>query len=237
LVKTDQRYGNYLVAFIDILGFKSIVEQSEEDQEYFNRILSALKHIEHFVIHNEGKAKNEGNSVNMTQFSDSLVISRPYTTLSLLLMIMNLDLIMKVLAREGIMIRGGLTSGYLYHEGNIAFGPAFIKAYELASKKAVFPRIIIDPDLLDGSSTPPPYGEPVNKDYLHVSTKGIIKQDKDGFHFIDFLGGYFSNPEFIGEELEKTILGQLLRLNGDYSSTERIEAKLKWMQEYINNCK
>ncbi|MFD6440909.1 hypothetical protein ACFWDG_14065 [Peribacillus sp. NPDC060186] len=86
----------------------------------------------------------------MTQFSDSLVISRPYhDSNDLWQIIMDLDLVQKTLASDvGIMIRGGLTTGKLYHKGSISFGPAFVAAYHLESKVAKYPRIIIDPKII-----------------------------------------------------------------------------------------
>jgi hypothetical protein len=232
----EQKYGNYLVAFIDILGFSGIIEKSTDEPEYFEQILEALKLIEHVVAHNEGKKEREDSSFKMTQFSDSLVISCPNTRLALFPMIMNLNFIQKVLANVGVMVRGGLTSGLLYHEGNIVFGPAFIKAYELESKKAVYPRIIIDPALLDGSANPAPIGDPIDEAYLYVNKKGTLKQDADGYYYVDFLGGYFSEPK-VAEKLEKTISYQLSQLVGDDEKTIRIRAKLEWMLDYINKSK
>lgn len=47
----------------------------------------------------------------------------------------------------GFFFRGGVTIGDLFHDGHIVFGPALNQAYDLESKKAVYPRAILDPDL------------------------------------------------------------------------------------------
>jgi hypothetical protein len=44
-----------------------------------------------------------------------------------------------------ILIRGGIAKGKLFHvEGGPLFGPAMNRAYFLESKKAKYPRVIID---------------------------------------------------------------------------------------------
>lgn len=45
------------------------------------------------------------------------------------------------------ILRGAITYGKLYHEGNI-FGSGYIEAYRLESKEAITPRIIIDEKVL-----------------------------------------------------------------------------------------
>jgi hypothetical protein len=43
----------------------------------------------------------------------------------------------------GFLIRGGVTIGNLYHAQGIVFGPAMVEAYELESRTAVYPRIVV----------------------------------------------------------------------------------------------
>lgn len=226
----QHQYSDYLVAFLDILGFKGIVDRSVWDSEYYKKILSALRKIEHVVNHNIEKQISENRKVNMTQFSDSLVISRPNHDLALWPMIMDLDLIQKILAKEGILVRGGLTSGLLYHKGNIAFGPAFIRAYELESKEAIYPRIIIDPDLLDAPS------DEIKAGLIYSWKKSNLKEDADGYYFINFLGGYFSDPND-SKELEEMLHMQLSQLQGDTVNVVKVREKLEWLQAYIQSTK
>lgn len=44
----------------------------------------------------------------------------------------------------GILIRGGIAIGPLYHSGQIVYGPAMNQAYLLESVYAVYPHIILD---------------------------------------------------------------------------------------------
>src|SRR5947209_7979477 len=45
--------------------------------------------------------------------------------------------------RLGFLLRGGATIGNLHHAQNIVFGEAMIEAYELETRTAVYPRIVL----------------------------------------------------------------------------------------------
>lgn len=229
-----QDYGQYMVAFIDILGFRNIVQKSENEIEYFKKILHATQIIEHLVGYNDEKQKDKERFVEMVQFSDSLVISMPYNSIyGLRKIIMDLDLVQKVIARDvGIMIRGGLTVGKLYHKGNISFGPAFVDAYQLESKVAKTPRIIIDPKLLE------PSGDDVNQCMMHTIIQSNLKKDVDGYYFINFLGGDFAGPAApeVAEKLKKYAELELSNITEVNEQTESIKAKMIWMLDYIREC-
>ncbi|MFI2133040.1 hypothetical protein ACH434_23775 [Lysinibacillus fusiformis] len=229
-----QDYGQYMVAFIDILGFRNIVQKSENEIEYFKKILHATQIIEHLVGYNDEKQKNKERFVEMVQFSDSLVISMPYNGIyTLRKIIMDLDLVQKIIARDvGIMLRGGLTYGKLYHKGNISFGPAFVDAYQLESKVAKTPRIIIDPKLLE------PSGDDVNQCMLHSIIQSTLKKDVDGYYFINFLGGDFAGPTApeVAEKLKKYAELELSNITEVNEQNESIKAKMIWMLDYIKEC-
>jgi len=86
--------------------------------------------------------------LTITQFSDSFVISCPaYNSSSCSLLLTTIYLINQMFfVNMGMMMRGGISKGLLIHEENGAlFGPSMIEAYELESKSAIYPRIILSP--------------------------------------------------------------------------------------------
>ena len=54
--------------------------------------------------------------------------------------------------RIGLLIRGGLSFGQLYHQGGVVFGEAMIDAYRLECKVAVNPRVVVSDALLRSSA-------------------------------------------------------------------------------------
>lgn len=162
-------YENRLVAFIDILGFKEIVKQSEIDKSKIEFLYSALEFLKNWevpekwdltLIEIEEDAQKRGvenfeirGKTNCTSFSDSIVVSvkvgeNNINEISSTL-ITNLGYIGAILLEKGILIRGGLTIGNLIHNDNgIVFGQGLIDSYKLESKNAKFPRIILSDKLI-----------------------------------------------------------------------------------------
>src|SRR5579872_2892531 len=52
----------------------------------------------------------------------------------------------------GIRTRGGICRGSIFHNSNFVFGEAMVRAYRLESKVAVFPRAVIDDEIVDSLS-------------------------------------------------------------------------------------
>ena len=83
----------------------------------------------------------------MTQFSDSLIISTNYNDAGLLHLIDHIEKIAFNFLKMGFLCRGGIASGFLFHEENVVFGPAMIEAYQLESSEAICPRIILSKEV------------------------------------------------------------------------------------------
>ena len=166
----EMEYENRIVAFIDILGFKSLIESSEKDIATLATIMKALEFL-------KGKEKSKewnldlieieesaqlkftetfdiSQKMNCICFSDSIVVSiiansneeinKAFSTL-----VTNIALMGSILAETGVWIRGAISYGKLIHrkDGTI-FGQALIDAYNLETQNAIYPRIIISDKLL-----------------------------------------------------------------------------------------
>lgn len=146
-MQSNTYFSERIVAFIDILGFKNLVEQSVCSPAIAEKLHKSLQIIYEQKRDNENiegiGLKDYG--VEVTTFSDSIVISYPINyeggLFFVLLDVIHLQL---QLACQGILIRGGISIGPLYHNGEIVYGPAMNEAYMLESQYAVVPRVIID---------------------------------------------------------------------------------------------
>ncbi|MFZ5940216.1 MAG: hypothetical protein ACOYXB_06545 [Bacteroidota bacterium] len=162
-------YEERLVAFIDILGFKEVVKKSERNADTRKLIYDSLVFLKKreyasnwdlqlIEIEEDAQKRNLedfdiSNRTACTSFSDSIAVSVGYDkstineTLSTL--IANLSLVGARLMTKGILFRGGITTGRTIHLDNgIIFGQGLIDAYELESKAASFPRILLSDKLL-----------------------------------------------------------------------------------------
>jgi hypothetical protein len=177
LHKKDGGYEERFIAFVDILGFGKLVEKSETTPDLPRKILDALTSMHPTRIQDElfttvnvelipaeelegvkelarmaSAAQNKLNPVNISYFSDSLVISARADDVIASQMVM--DLLTKISAMmwtsHRLVLRGGITVGKLVHvEGGPMFGPAMNRAYYLESKLAVHPRFLIDKHCID----------------------------------------------------------------------------------------
>lgn len=130
-------YEKRIVAFVDILGFKTIIEDSICDTSLRRKVLEATE-----IIHSRREGRIVGTQV--TTFSDSAVISYPLNMRNALFhTIIDIIHLQLELGNKGIMLRGGIAIGDVYHDDDIVFGPAMNEAYFLESKVAKFPRVVI----------------------------------------------------------------------------------------------
>lgn len=170
-------YERRIVAFIDILGFREIVKQSEKDTTKIQLLYSVLEFLKDWetsekwnlkFIEIEESAQMKGiekfdirGKTNSTAFSDSIVISvktdndvnEMVSTL-----VSNLANIGSILMEKGILFRGGMTIGNVIHKENgTVFGQGLIDAYSLETKAALYPRIILSDELLKELKYPQEY--------------------------------------------------------------------------------
>jgi hypothetical protein len=77
--------------------------------------------------------------------------------------------------RIGVLIRGGYSFGQLYHENGVVFGEAMVDAYQLESKHAVYPRILVSDRIFEQLTGLP------EKD------RDFLLQDADGCWHLNYL--------------------------------------------------
>jgi len=165
---SEIKYEKRLVAFIDILGFKEIVKQSEKDISKIELIYSVLDYLKNWEVQEkwdlrlveiEEDAQKRGvknfdirEKTNITAFSDSIVVSvKVNNNINEMAstLIINLAYIGAILLEKGILFRGGLTVGKLIHiENGTVFGQGLIDSYKLESNNTKYPRIILSDKLI-----------------------------------------------------------------------------------------
>ena len=152
---TNERY-NYeerIVCFMDILAFKELIDSTiDNGKEVFKRteFIKSLFSIMINELNNERLEIKLDNgqfdkTIKVTHFSDSIILSVSLKEESALFYTLNgLQFFLLELLKHKVFIRGGITIGKLYHDGNTVFGPGLNHAYQLESKIAMNPRVIID---------------------------------------------------------------------------------------------
>lgn len=173
-------YERRLILFIDFLGFREVVGATKRDPAELGRLLAAMDDISRL---GEGSIFK---SQRVTQFSDSVVMSYRVTERSAVFwMINSIALTVISLTERGFLLRGAVTIGDLHHTSRHVVGPAMVKAYEMESKLACHPRVIIDPAVLTLACRR--RSKHHNAEQEEEDVRGFITEDTDGQLFIDYI--------------------------------------------------
>lgn len=149
IVETEPR----IICFMDILGFSELINQYDSDisstllQDIQESFALAKTHL---LENNLSGNKEVIKHLKYQTFSDNICISIPYFD-NENDFISNFNLLsayvrgfQSLMMTKGIFMRGGISIGSYYADNNIIFSKGLVNAYNLESKKAIYPRVIID---------------------------------------------------------------------------------------------
>lgn len=167
---TDYLQNPKYVAFLDVLGFKELVQQrGDKLNDYFEIIQIALKDIR------DDKAEIESQIV-----SDSIILACEISNQSLGLLLKAVQTIQSRCALKNIWLRGAITTGEIHfnREPNVVLGNGLTQAYLMESQEK-YPRIIINPAIVQGFNTREKFIETYNR-----RNKPLIFQPNYSSNFI-----------------------------------------------------
>jgi len=222
-------YERRLILFLDFLGFREIVSQTASDSAALERLVSALNTI--------GRIDEDAiaESRKVTQFSDSVVVSYRVDEMSGVFWLLDaMAMTIIDLASRGYLLRGAVTVGNLYHDDRHVVGPAMVAAYEMESRQAIVPRVIIDPEVVNvarehrGDMHTPKDEE----DYV----RSFIANDEDGELYFDYVS-WQSVVEVVGAEDDAyggylARIGQLLQQGLQHSDPRVLRKYLRLHRHY-----
>lgn len=230
-------YRPAVVAFLDILGFSEQVTTSKGPAE----IRTILRKLSGFAA-NRVDDEEEVEETRSIVFSDSIVRARyidgPYRSGALFQEVLKLLQVQGEMLAYDVLLRGGMTIGLIHVEGQIAFGPAFIRAYQLESQFANYPRIVIGPEVFQALRTDHRLWAHHHdlEDEIHYQRQ-LLHRGDDGFWFIDYLYGFegeMDAPEghpALVEQHRKHIIASA----NDAPANSRVLQKYLWLARYLND--
>ena len=162
--RTAPAYEEQFTAFIDFLGFSEVSKKADDTSRLkvldLLRSLSALRSeftIQSAPIQDGGTSHQIRPAIST--FSDHIVISYPLARIAhdlgpssnegsvAFFILSGFNRLLRIIAaaalRLGFLIRGGATIGKLYHSQGVVFGEAMIEAFEIESRVAVYPRVVL----------------------------------------------------------------------------------------------
>ena len=208
-------YESRIVTFLDILGFTKAVENEEEAGNILSSLLEIKQHVE---SHYESDLYHRYKGVLDTEisaFSDSVIISGSDS--QAVSVFLESAKFATLLLKNGFLCRGAVSVGDMYHKDGIVFGQAYINAYMAESKRAIYPRIIVNKMaeklLLLSEQNPGDLGH-------------ILKKDADGEKYIDLriMNSFTNNDGYV----ERMIIDIFSSLPAG-QKTPSIQQKHEWL--------
>jgi hypothetical protein len=245
----DAGYREALVAYIDVLGFRKLIETSAVKPSTIPTVLNALSELKQQtsgggrVIHEEGKQRPT-SIFRAFNFSDLTVRATYIDTSSNYIDILKWEFLylasiqVRLTCQLDILLRGGISIGQISMEpdnavaDDILFGPALVRSYVLEKNVAVWPRIVIDAPVIE-----------MAKKYKGSLWPEYYRKDVDGEFFLDYLfGGVKDGLLVVGNRSPSST--ETLQAHKDNAERKikdladkdaKVLEKLRWVSSYHND--
>lgn len=242
-------YKKSYVAFLDVLGFTSLVYSSKKKDK--EKIEAYFKTVNTVVNYLKGiSAKREIDSIII---SDSVILTVPHgqsqhdNVERLRQLCISIGIIQKELALKDVWMRGAISSGDTYFNANKnqIVGPAYIDSYVLEKISAITPRVIIDSKIIGqlgyssateliheinrtrtGGLTASNWGRSILFDWKYPDETTVEYIQQDVPLFIDYL-----SP--IVEENSPPLTTLLKHLENNLYNNTNIYSKFRWIADYL----
>ncbi|MFT6909652.1 MAG: hypothetical protein ACJAS1_006375 [Oleiphilaceae bacterium] len=240
----ENEYEERYCLFLDILGFQSHIDDTvsskvtSSQMMTFSRLKSALEKIYEGVHYKEALVNDDGKTLvtsrEVTQFSDSVIISYKKNETSggtgVLSMLRDVHMLQLQLAPNGILFRGAITSGLLFHNKDFVFGPALNDAVTL-ERLANYPRVILDGEIIDDAGL-----RKTKKPEFSRTLSSMATEDFDGLFYVDY---FDIHPDDFDDDWDdiRYYLEKLRELIKGLSNKKSLSIKVKhsWLRTKYNN--
>lgn len=265
MIKTDK----YFVAFVDILGFSEFIKKydSGEMPNILTDIKNASDTASDFLKMNI--SKNDPDMFNWKKdfvvrlFSDCLCAAIPVKSnfhdffYNFLFFNLYISTYQNLLMEKGFFSRGAISIGSFYSDDNMIFSGALVESVEL-EKKAITPRILISPKLLESVVTHPEKNDAVLRELLVIDenenvflnnfniencsnlmiTEIIKKISENNPESADrYLKGFAKTKDFQvkeNEEFKKNIKSSIKKKLVQFKNENKIFEKYFWIKEFYD---
>lgn len=198
----DCGFVDCIVAFLDILGLRSKVLESNRDGDTLEKIIQSLQIMGRFPTGDKSVSGSSGErrTIEMRSrfFSDTLLFFLREKAEDVAHLFFVIRFLQDQLWEKGICLRGSIVRGPMYwseKDDRVTLGDALICAHEQESTIAIFPRIIVSAGLFDYIETNKIAPDPFGGSGAHKDLKELVRRDSDGIHFLDLLNPGITRPE------------------------------------------
>lgn len=183
-----KKYDNKLIAFLDVLGIKGLIETNKDGKEHI-----AIDKIEQIrkIVESSTNIVQESENIDYLQISDSFVfVSGPKTVILLLKLLSTIQT--RIIHEANFLLRGAITIGdaIIEDESKYIIGPAYIQAYQLQENDAIYPRIIADNSVINEMTK------------CKEKIIDYLERDLDKEYFIDYIKVFMKDESKRKEDMK-----------------------------------
>lgn len=199
-------YEECYIAFLDMLGFKNLINDSSCDEiaGIFEKFSNKRPLKAAYLGNKNIISENTADALKVKVMSDSICFYIDVNvTNALLCIIMSCINFQHELYQNDIPIflRGAIVRGHLYAKKDIIFGPGLTQAYLLEENNAKYPRIILTKETLQSVKIRKEYNL---NDYVSIF-RSVVFRDDDAFYAADCTRILLGSDQTIREKVEKRI--------------------------------
>lgn len=223
-------------AFIDILGFRNLIDQLRGGTMTPLALRSLLTRIHQPPTGTFFEFSDTGFAAQ--SISDAVAVSTKANAEALIQLFLSLESLALNLLHEGYFVRGAVVKGPLYHDEKMVFGEALVKAYSLEAEVVRFPRIMITSDIVRDINQ---YGK-ADSNMITQLGKRVCQAD-DGPYYLHILRqlevAIGQSPRFLEDKLiDLAFYGnaasKIQKRFDDAIDNPRHFEKVQWFAKYWN---
>ena len=175
-----------------------------------------------------------GADFRVQMISDAVCVSAKCSASGLGTLCISLTELSLKLLHQGYFTRGAVAKGLLYHDDQIAFGDALIRAYNIEQTVALYPRIVLTREVVSDIRE-------FQKLPFTSSFENLLRQSADGAYHLDILGQELHAITILEDQRERnasdlnkttTILQE--KLDEAVDNPRHFE-KVQWFARYWND--
>ncbi|MDQ7815873.1 MAG: hypothetical protein RDU14_02525 [Melioribacteraceae bacterium] len=216
------------MAFIDILGFKSMLQTKPLNE--IVELLDAIVRADNCAGYEEIVKINtrliSDSFIIWAQLSDPKHVSAYFAYLG--------TIIARIHKIRNIITRGYISNGNHFNSEKFWISQVFVEAFNGESKYSIHPRVILGPSAVDRINI-------ISPDFID---SGLLKRDDDGFRFVNYMmcidDAYQPKGNAImvnlgGMGLEGSLLAHKENIEHGLSHYKSYVHKYYWLATYHNN--
>jgi hypothetical protein len=219
------------VAFIDVLGFKSVVEHATQGSKKLEELEQLIELLSTAVPSLDGSVNASVPTELIPKhiyISDSIILSAPLTSEKmtnyngLTILVMRAIQLTHILLTKGYLIRGGISVGEVWHTESNIVGAAYQEAYSIESQ-AIVPRVKLSSAAMDHWNKTEGSGNKMCLDYKNCFMV-------NGLH--DY---YIQDKSHGAAERAFENYARIVNQNIEGNHPESVRYKWWWFKQYLDS--